>query len=55
MLMNERGVPTTVVLEPGGHDWGYWRGAMRAVLEWHGKRFEYDSRAMKDSPVPGGR
>jgi S-formylglutathione hydrolase FrmB len=55
MLMNERGVPTTVVLEPGGHDWGYWRGAMRAVLEWHGKRFEYDSRAMKDSPIPGGR
>jgi len=55
MLLNERGVPTTIVLEPGGHDWGYWRGAMRAVLEWHGKRFEYDSRAMKDSPVPGGR
>jgi len=30
MLLNERGVPTTIVLEPGGHDWGYWRGAMRA-------------------------
>jgi len=43
MLLNERGVPTTVVLEPGGHDWEYWRGAMKAVLEWHGRRFAYDS------------
>jgi S-formylglutathione hydrolase FrmB len=55
MLLNERGVPTTVVLEPGGHDWAYWRGAMRAILAWHGRRFEYDSGAMRDSSIPSGR
>ena len=55
MLLNERGVPTTVVLEPGGHEWSYWRGAMREVLAWHGKRFEYDSGAMKNTSSAGGR
>jgi S-formylglutathione hydrolase FrmB len=40
--MNERGVPTTVVLEPGGHDWSYWRRAMPEILAWHGRRFSYD-------------
>ncbi len=44
MLLNERGVPTTVVLEPGTHDWRYWRTAMRNILAWHGARFEYDPR-----------
>jgi len=43
MLLNERGVPTTVVMEPGTHDWKYWRGAMMAILQWHGRRFEYDA------------
>jgi putative tributyrin esterase len=44
MLLNERGIPTTVVLEPGNHDWAYWRRAMMDVLAWHGARFEYDAR-----------
>ncbi|HKD20111.1 MAG TPA: alpha/beta hydrolase family protein [Thermoanaerobaculia bacterium] len=46
MLLNERGVPTTVVLEPGGHDWSYWRPAMQELLDWHAARFEekYDPR-----------
>jgi S-formylglutathione hydrolase FrmB len=43
-FLSERGVPTTVVLEPGGHDWSYWRGALLAVAQWHGKVFAYDSR-----------
>lgn len=38
----EQGVPATVVLEPGGHRWSYWRGALLAVCEWHAKRFTYD-------------
>ncbi len=42
MVLNDRGVPTTVVLEPGGHDWSYWRRAMMDILAWHGARFEYD-------------
>lgn len=41
--MNERGVPTEIVLEPGGHDWAYWRRAMIAICEWHARRFSYDS------------
>ena len=42
-LLNEHGVPTTIVLEPGGHDWSYWRPAMERILQWHGERFAYDS------------
>ncbi|MEP6994538.1 MAG: alpha/beta hydrolase family protein [Acidobacteriota bacterium] len=42
-VLNEHGVPTTIVLEPGGHDWDYWRRAMPEILRWHGERFEYDS------------
>lgn len=41
-ILNEQGIPTTVVLEPGGHDWSYWRHAMQDILSWHGARFEYD-------------
>jgi len=37
-------VPTTVVLEPGTHDWRYWRTAMIDILAWHAARFEYDPR-----------
>ena len=40
--MNEHGIPTEVVLEPGGHDWAYWRRALIAVCEWHAKKFSYD-------------
>lgn len=42
--MNEHGIPTEVVLEPGGHDWSYWRRALVAIAEWHAKRFSYDSK-----------
>lgn len=40
--MNEHGIPTEIVLEPGGHDWSYWRRALVAIAEWHAKRFSYD-------------
>jgi S-formylglutathione hydrolase FrmB len=32
------------VLEPGGHDWNYWRRALVAIAEWHAKRFSYDRK-----------
>ena len=41
-FLTEHGVPTSVVLEPGGHDWSYWRRAMIAIAEWHGRMFAYD-------------
>ncbi len=47
MLLNERGVPTTVVLQPGGHDWDYWGPAMQEILAWHAERFEYDRESGK--------
>ncbi len=48
MFLNERGVPTTVLLEPGGHDWDYWGPALLDIFAWHGARFEYDpSQAVK--------
>ena len=40
--MNEHGIPTQVVLEPGGHDWAYWRRALLPIAEWHAKKFAYD-------------
>jgi S-formylglutathione hydrolase FrmB len=43
-LLTEHGVPTTILLEPGGHDWDYWGPAMQGILQWHGERFEYDAR-----------
>jgi S-formylglutathione hydrolase FrmB len=51
MLLNERGIPTTVVLESGGHDWSYWKGAMMDILAWHGARFEYDPPAAGERRV----
>jgi S-formylglutathione hydrolase FrmB len=42
--LNEHGIPTEVVLEPGGHDWSYWRRALVPVAEWHAKRFSYDPK-----------
>lgn len=44
MNLNEHGVPTTVVLEPGRHDWSYWGHAMASIAEWHASRFAYDSK-----------
>jgi S-formylglutathione hydrolase FrmB len=40
--MNERGIPTEILLEPGRHDWSYWRRALIPIAEWHAKRFSYD-------------
>jgi S-formylglutathione hydrolase FrmB len=40
-VLNQCGIPTTVVLEPGNHDWAYWRKAMKDILEWHGSRFVF--------------
>jgi S-formylglutathione hydrolase FrmB len=42
--MNEHGIPTEVVLEPGGHEWSYWRRALVPIAEWHAKRFSYDPK-----------
>jgi len=39
----EHGVPATIVLEPGRHDWSYWRGAMLSIARWHARHFAYDS------------
>ena len=39
----EHGVPVTIVLEPGRHDWSYWRRAMLAIARWHASQFAYDS------------
>jgi putative tributyrin esterase len=44
MNLNEHGVPTSVVLEPGRHDWSYWGHAMASIAEWHGRQFAYDSQ-----------
>lgn len=41
-LLNEQGIPTEVVLEPGGHDWDYWRSALVSIAGWHAGRFSYD-------------
>lgn len=43
-FLTEHGVPASVVLEPGGHDWAYWRRAMLPIAQWHGKMFAYDAR-----------
>jgi S-formylglutathione hydrolase FrmB len=32
---NLHGIPTSVVLEPGGHDWNYWRSAVPRIIAWH--------------------
>jgi len=40
----EHGIAATAVLEPGGHDWDYWRRAMVPICEWHASRFSYDSK-----------
>lgn len=42
--LNEHGVDATVVLEPGRHDWVYWRRALMEIAQWHARRFQYDSK-----------
>jgi S-formylglutathione hydrolase FrmB len=44
VFLTEHGVPASVVLEPGGHDWAYWRRAMLPIAEWHGSNFSYDPK-----------
>ncbi len=41
-FLTDHGVPATVVLEEGGHDWAYWRRAMLSIAGWHGRQFSYD-------------
>ena len=41
-FLMQHGVPATVVLESGGHDWAYWRRAMLSIAAWHGRQFSYD-------------
>ena len=41
-FLTEHGIPASVILEPGGHDWTYWRRAMPPLVEWHGRMFAYD-------------
>ena len=43
-FLSEHGIPTSVVLEPGGHDWSYWRRAMVPIVEWHAREFSYDRK-----------
>ncbi len=43
-FLNEHGVAATVVLEPGRHDWSYWRRGLIEIAEWHGKQFSYDAK-----------
>jgi S-formylglutathione hydrolase FrmB len=38
-----RGIEASAVLEPGGHDWDYWRRAMIPICQWHGTHFSYDA------------
>jgi S-formylglutathione hydrolase FrmB len=40
--LNEHGVAATVAIEPGRHDWAYWRRGLIEIAEWHGKQFAYD-------------
>lgn len=39
----EHGIAASAVLEPGGHDWNYWRRALIPIFEWHASHFSYDS------------
>ena len=38
----DHGLAAEAVIEPGGHDWDYWRRAMIPICEWHAARFSYD-------------
>jgi len=40
----EHGVAASAILEPGGHDWDYWRRAIFPICEWHASRFSYDAK-----------
>jgi S-formylglutathione hydrolase FrmB len=38
-FLNRHGIRATARLEPGVHDWPYWREAMMEIARWHGARF----------------
>jgi S-formylglutathione hydrolase FrmB len=38
-VLNRHGIRATARLEPGVHDWPYWRDAMMEIARWHGERF----------------
>ena len=38
-FLNRRGIRATARIEPGIHDWPYWREAMVEIARWHGARF----------------
>ena len=39
----DHGISATAVLEPGVHDWTYWRRALVPIVRWHARQFSYDS------------
>jgi putative tributyrin esterase len=41
-FLTEHGVAASVVLEPGGHEWSYWRRGMISIARWHARMFAYD-------------
>jgi S-formylglutathione hydrolase FrmB len=38
-FLNRHGIRTTARLEPGIHDWPYWRNAMLEIARWHASKF----------------
>jgi S-formylglutathione hydrolase FrmB len=38
-FLNRHGIRATARLEPGIHDWPYWREALLEIARWHGERF----------------
>jgi S-formylglutathione hydrolase FrmB len=38
-VLNRHGIRATARLEPGVHDWPYWRDAMMEIARWHGEHF----------------
>jgi S-formylglutathione hydrolase FrmB len=38
-FLNRHGIRATARIEPGVHDWPYWRDAMMEIARWHGERF----------------
>jgi len=43
-LARRNGFEVELVLEPGAHDWNYWKSSAVETLAWHGARFAEESR-----------
>ena len=39
-FLNRHGIRTEARLEPGIHDWPYWKTAFLEIAAWHGRKFE---------------